>query len=108
MNASARPPPTKTALGQAFAPSAAADIEPPIQRKFSGTHKPSRDAKQACRALIRDDIAAALHLAADNAALALDYLDCGDDAAADYLIRRLRAYAQFASECALELRELAA
>jgi hypothetical protein len=57
--------------------------------------------------LTRQDIAAALHLAVANAALALEYLESGDAFAAQYLTRRIQLYANFAAECALELREAA-
>jgi hypothetical protein len=87
-------------------PSAAADIEHPDPKEFTGENKSSPAAKQACRKLIREDIAAALHLAMANGALALEYLETGDDFAVRFFVHRTRLYADFAAGCAIDLRRV--
>lgn len=68
----------------------------------------SARAKQACLALIREDLAETLAHAIANGTLAQDYLAAEDDLAARYLIHRLRLFANHAGGLALELREDAA
>jgi hypothetical protein len=101
------PPQKKAAPGALISPDAAADIERPWQ-SIRAKDSPSAAARQACDALLREDIGAALRFTIDNAALALRYLESGDDPAVQYLAHRSRAFATFAAECALELRRMAA
>jgi hypothetical protein len=100
------PDKSKAALGRGD-PSAACNTEQ-LPKAFDCKDKPSHAAMQACRAMLRQDIGAALYLAQGNAALALRYLASGDDVAAAYLTNRVRLYAQYAAELAADLRRVAA
>jgi hypothetical protein len=100
----AGPPQIKAAPGMAISPGAAM-AEHPFPEESEVKDKCSAAARQACRALIREDIAAALHLAMANGALALEYIACGDDLAVRYLVHRFHLYANFAAETAPRIAE---
>jgi hypothetical protein len=101
------PPINELAAPGPSTPNAAADIERPWQKSIRAKDTASSAAKQACRAMLRQDIGAALHLATGTAALALECIEAGDDFAVRYLTQRVHLYSRFAAETALELRRAA-
>jgi hypothetical protein len=103
----ARPPDKRKAAPGRRSPSAAADDEHSKPEGSEIKDSPSAAATQVCRALVREDIAAALYLAIGHAELALGYLESGDDFAVRYLVHRFHLYAEFAAACALDLRRAA-